>query len=404
MKVNSKSEITVSELEELPEGSFSLIDIRNDESYSYGSLPGAVHIPENIFMEKIENNLDEIVKLISAGKDEPGTMIFVCTRGEKSKIPAEIMNDNGYYALSLNGGYNAWLIQKMLSEKESASAEERRNQIEKDLEKRYRKCITTPFTKAINKYELISPGDRIAVCISGGKDSFLMAKLFQNLKRHNKIPFELKFIVMNPGYSEMNRKMIESNAELLGIPIEMHDSDIFDRVDNVDKNPCYLCARMRRGHLYSMAREAGCNKIALGHHYDDVIETILMGMLYSGQFQTMMPKLHSTNFDGMELIRPLYLIRENDIKRWRDENNLHFIRCACHFTDTCSTFDPEAHNNSKRMETKYIISELKKNNPFIESNIFKSVENVSINSVVAYKKDGVKYHFTETYNQKDKDI
>ena len=204
---------------------------------------------------------------------------------------------------------------------------------------------------------------------------------------------------MDPGYSPANRQVIEENARRLNITITIYESDIFESVFNVEKSPCYLCARMRRGHLYSFAKEMGCNKIALGHHYDDVIETILMGMLYGAQVQTMMPKLHSTNFEGMELIRPLYLVREDDIKAWRDYNDLHFIQCACKFTDTCTTCNNNE-NRSKRMEIKDLIRELKKVNPYVEGNIFKSIENVNLNTVVAYKKDGVKHHFLETYDEK----
>jgi tRNA(Ile)-lysidine synthase TilS/MesJ len=225
----------------------------------------------------------------------------------------------------------------------------------------------------------------------------LMAKLFQELKRHNKFDFDVKFLVMDPGYSPENRQVIENNAKRLNIPITVFESDIFESVFNVEKSPCYLCARMRRGHLYSRAKELGCNKIALGHHYDDVIETILMGMLYGAQMQTMMPKLHSTNFEGMELIRPLYLVREDDIKAWRDANNLTFIQCACKFTDTCSSCQDDGQSNSKRLEVKKLIQELKKTNPFVEGNIFKSVENVNLSTVIAYKKDGVKHHFLDDY-------
>ena len=224
----------------------------------------------------------------------------------------------------------------------------------------------------------------------------LMAKLFQELKLHNKFPFEVKLLVMDPGYSPANRKVIEENAKILNIPITIFESDIFDSVYNVEKSPCYLCARMRRGHLYSFARELGCNKIALGHHYD-VIETILMGMLYGAQVQTMMPKLHSTNFEGMELIRPLYLVREDDIKAWRDYNGLHFIQCACKFTDTCTTCNNEE-NRSKRVEIKELIKTLKKTNPFVEGNIFKSVENVNLDTVVCYKQKGVRHHFLDEYD------
>ena len=271
--------------------------------------------------------------------------------------------------------------------------------VEQSLRKKFRKSIWCKFTKAINEYELVKPGDKIAVCISGGKDSMLMAKLFQELKRHNKFDFEVKFLVMDPGYSPANRQVIEENAKRLEIPIEIFESDIFDSVYNVEKSPCYLCARMRRGYLYSHAQKMGCNKIALGHHYDDVIETILMGMLYSAQFQTMMPKLHSTNFEGMELIRPLYLVREDDIKAWRDYNGLHFIQCACKFTDTCTTCNNEE-NRSKRVEIKELIKKLKEVNQYVEGNIFKSVENVNLETVVAYKKDGVKHHFLDDYDTK----
>jgi len=227
----------------------------------------------------------------------------------------------------------------------------------------------------------------------------LMAKLFQELYRHHKFPFELKFLVMDPGYNETNRKVIEHNARLLGIPITIFETDIFDIVYKEEKNPCYLCARMRRGYLYSKAQELGCNKIALGHHYDDVIETILMGMLYGAQVQTMMPKLHSTNFPGMELIRPMYLIREADIKAWRDRNDLHFIQCACHFTDTCTTCDPNGRTVSKRMEIKQLIAQLKKINPSVEANIFRSMENVNLNTVISYKQGDQVHSFLDRYDE-----
>ena len=283
------------------------------------------------------------------------------------------------------------------SKKELSFAEE----VEQSLRKKFRKNIWCKFTKAINEYELVKPGDRIAVCISGGKDSMLLAKLFQELKRHNKFDFEVKFLVMDPGYSSVNRQVIEENARRLEIPIEIFESDIFESVFNIEKSPCYLCARMRRGYLYSHAQKMGCNKIALGHHYDDVIETILMGMLYGAQVQTMMPKLHSTNFEGMELIRPMYLIREDDIKHWRDYNGLHFIQCACKFTDTCTTCNPDGVTKSKRMETKQLIAKMKEINPYVESNIFKSVENVNLKTIIAYKKDGVKHSFLDTYDQEN---
>ena len=269
--------------------------------------------------------------------------------------------------------------------------------VEEGLRKKFHKSLFSPFAKAIVKYELLKEGDKVAVCISGGKDSMLMAKLFQEIQRHNKYPFELVFMVMDPRYSDLNRKYIEHNAKMLGIPITIFDSDIFDAVFEIEKSPCYLCARMRRGYLYSKAKELGCNKIALGHHYDDVIETILMGMLYSGQIQTMMPKLHSVNFEGMELIRPLYLIREEEIKKWRDYYDLHFLQCACKFTEHNAELNEDKSSESKRLETKGIIAELKKTNPFVEGNIFKSVENVNLSTIVAYKKDGVVHHFLDDY-------
>lgn len=226
----------------------------------------------------------------------------------------------------------------------------------------------------------------------------LMAKCFQELKKYSKFDFDVKYLVMDPGYSPANRQIIEKNAEKLGIPITIRESNIFDSVYNIEKSPCYLCARMRRGYLYNFARELGCNKIALGHHYDDVIETILMGMLYGAQIQTMMPKLYSTNFEGMELIRPLYLIREDDIKAWRDYNELQFIQCACKFTDTCTTCNNEE-NRSKRVEIKELIKTLKKTNPLVENHIFRSVENVNLDTIIAYKKNGVKHHFLEGYDE-----
>ena len=269
--------------------------------------------------------------------------------------------------------------------------------IEKSIRKKFHKSIFSKFTKAINEYQLVREGDKIAVCISGGKDSMLMAKLFQELQRHHKFPFEVVYLVMDPGYNERNRQIIEQNAKILNIPLTIFETNIFEAVYNIEKSPCYLCARMRRGYLYSKAKELGCNKIALGHHFDDVIETILMGMLYGGQVQTMMPKLHSIHFEGMELIRPLYLIREEDIKHWRDYNSLHFIQCACRFTDTCTTCRPNGESASKRMEIKHMIAEMKKVNPYVETNIFRSIENVNLDTVVAYKKNGVRHSFLEDY-------
>ena len=269
--------------------------------------------------------------------------------------------------------------------------------IERSIMKKYRKELWNPFIKAVKNYELVQENDKIAVCISGGKDSMLMAKLMQLLQRYGDVPFELTFLVMDPGYNEKNRKKIEENAKILNVPITVFETNIFDVANSVDKSPCYLCARMRRGYLYSKAKELGCNKIALGHHYDDVIETILMGMLYGAQVQTMMPKLHSTNFPGMELIRPMYLIREDDIKAWRDYNDLNFIQCACRFTENCAACGDEGVNPSKRQEVKMLIRQMKQTNPFVEGNIFKSVENVNLSTVIAYKDADGKHHFLDTY-------
>ena len=246
-------------------------------------------------------------------------------------------------------------------------------------------------------YEMIQDGDKIAVCISGGKDSMLMAKLFQELERHGKKNFEVVFLVMNPGYNEVNYQTILNNAKMLNIPITVFQTEIFDTVVDITDSPCYLCARMRRGYLYSKARELGCNKIALGHHFDDVIETIVMGMLYGAQIQTMMPKLHSTNFEGMELIRPLYLVREADIIHWAQYNDLHFIQCACRFTEGCASCGG-TEKGSKRADVKRLIHSLEQENPYVAKNIFRSVENVNLNTVIGYKKDGVRHHFLDTYD------
>lgn len=271
--------------------------------------------------------------------------------------------------------------------------------VEKSIRKKFHKKLFSRFAKAINEYKLLEEGDHVAVCISGGKDSMLMAKLFQELKKHNKFDFRLSFLVMDPGYNKANREALENNARLLNIPITIFETQIFDAVYEIEKSPCYLCARMRRGYLYNNARKLGCNKIALGHHYDDVIETILMGMLYGAQIQTMMPKLHSTNFEGMELIRPMYLIREEDIIHWKEYNNLKFLQCACRFTENCTSCGEDGAARSKRTEVKELIQSLKKINPYIESNIFRSVENINLNTVIAYKEKGVKHSFLDNYKK-----
>ena len=279
----------------------------------------------------------------------------------------------------------------------AADTESRAEKAQLSIRKKFRKALWTQFAKAVRTYDMVQPGDRIAVCISGGKDSMLMAKLFQEMQWHRKFPFDLEYIVMDPGYNPENRRLIEYNAKTLGIPIKVFESTIFDSVYYIDKNPCYLCARMRRGYLYNQAKQLGCNKIALGHHYDDVIETILMGMLYGGQVQTMMPKLHSTNFPGMELIRPMYLIREDDIKRWRDYNELQFLQCACRFTEMSAQTDSKE-NLSKRKEVKELIRSLHEINPQVEANIFRSVENVNLETIIAYKDDSGTHHFLDSYN------
>lgn len=275
-------------------------------------------------------------------------------------------------------------------------------EIERSIIKRYRKPIWRQFTKAINDYQLIKEGDKIAVCISGGKDSMLLAKLLQELQRHGQIEFELEFIVMNPGYNEENKQKIIENAKILNIPIKMFESEIFEIVDDVEKSPCYLCARMRRGYLYSKAKELGCNKIALGHHFDDVIETILMGMLYGSQIQTMMPKLHSKNFKGLELIRPMYLIKEKDIINWALYNNLSFIQCACRVSNNINSKKTgDTGGGSKRDEMKDLIEHFRKIDSSIEMHIFKSVENVKLDTIISYKKDGKVHHFLDDYNKKE---
>lgn len=373
--------ITIEELNKLDKDTYQIIDIRDKEEVQKDEMPGAVYVPS-----------DEIET--SEKVDLSKKLIICCRIGKISIDVAERLREKGVDAVSLEGGYTAWLLDSIKrKEAESISRD-----VEQSIRKKFRKKIWRMFAKAINTYDLVKEGDKIAVCISGGKDSMLMAKLFQELKLHNKFEFEVKFLVMDPGYSPENRKVIEENARKLNIPITIYESDIFESVYNVEKSPCYLCARMRRGYLYKFAKDMGCNKIALGHHYDDVIETILMGMLYSGQVQTMMPKLHSTNYDGMELIRPLYLIREQDIKSWCRYNDLHFIQCACKFTDTCTTCNNEE-NRSKRVEIKELIKTLKQVNPYVEGNIFKSVENVSLEAIVAYKIDGVKHSFLETYDE-----
>ncbi len=353
------------------------VDIRDKADFDNGHISGSVNMTAQQLMQyDLDANCEVVV---------------VCRNGRASEAAAEQLRQKGVDARSLDGGYSKWLF-------DSIDGSDRSREIEQSIRKKFARPIWSRFARAIIKYELVKPGDRIAVCISGGKDSMLLAKLFQELKAHNKFDFELRFLVMDPGYSAVNRSLIQKNAGILGIPIEIFETNIFNSVFNVRNNPCYLCARMRRGHLYNKAKEMGCNKIALGHHYDDVIETILMGMIYGGQVQTMMPKLHSANFEGMQLIRPMYLIREAEIKRWRDYNDLHFLQCACRFTEENTAVGQSGESDSKRLEIKHLIAELKQRNPQIEANIFRSVENVNLNTIISYKKNGEITHFLDGYN------
>ena len=373
-------DITIEEMETLPAESYELFDIRGEIERAHGILPNSVASSADALME-------------NPPEDKEKKIIICCSRGQISRDIAEELQDQGYEAYSLKGGYVGWLMADM----KKKEADDVCEHVELSIRKKFKKKIWSKFTKAVREYELVKEGDRIAVCISGGKDSMLMAKLFQELKRHNKFNFEVKFLVMDPGYSPENRKVIEENARKMKIPIQIFESNIFESVFEIEKSPCYICARMRRGYLYNFAQQMGCNKIALGHHYDDVIETILMGMLYSAQFQTMMPKLHSTNFEGMELIRPLYLVREADIIHWAQYNDLHFIQCACRFTEGCASCGG-TEKGSKRADVKRLIHSLEQENPYVAKNIFRSVENVNLNTVIGYKKDGVRHHFLDTYD------
>lgn len=367
-----------------------VIDLRGEDDFEKETYPGAM----NIYWEELGERIDEVAK------DMP--VYLICYTGQKSDELAQDLQTKGYEAYSVEGGYRAYLRKKLTDfmkpdENKEERLEERARDVERSIIKKFKKPIWRQFTKAINEYEMIKDGDRIAVCISGGKDSMLMAKLFQELERHGKKNFEVVFLVMNPGYNDVNYETILNNAKILNVPITVFRTEIFDTVADITDSPCYLCARMRRGHLYSKARELGCNKIALGHHFDDVIETIVMGMLYGAQIQTMMPKLHSTNFPGMELIRPLYLIREDDIIHWARYNDLHFIQCACRFTENCASCGG-TEKGSKRAEIKELIHTLEKQSPYVAKNIFRSVENVNLNTVIAYKKDGVRHHFLDDYD------
>ncbi len=389
-----------------------VIDMRTESDYRKGTVPGAVHIDA----AEIKKSREVLPK----GRP----LWFLCHTGDESDELVCELEEEGVDAYSVQGGYREYLRYRLQgaldgkpsheinnTEPDNAAVNDpsppdaahrgtlpRERSAERSIIKKFRRELWCRFTKAVQEYELIQDGDRIAVCISGGKDSMLMAKLFQELYRHGRRNFELVFLVMNPGYNDANYQRILDNARLLHVPITVFHSEIFDIVASEKSSPCYLCARMRRGYLYCKAKELGCNKIALGHHYDDVIETILMGMLYGGQVQTMMPKLHSNNFEGMELIRPMYLIREKDIIHWAQYNDLHFIQCACRFTENCASCGG-TEKGSKRAEIKQLISFLAERDPEVESNIFRSVENVNLNTVIEWKQDGVRHHFLDTYEE-----
>ena len=385
--------ITIESLERTDKDKVLVVDIRPEDQYQRGTFPGAVNLP----MAEFEDRKTEL----ELYKDKE--IYLMCHTGERSLEYVKDLIADGYDAGNVTGGYRSYLkltLTRFVQKDSEEQLAERTREIERSIIKKFRKSVWRPFTKALNEYQLVQEGDKIAVCISGGKDSMLMAKLFQELKRHGKVNFEVVFLVMNPGYNEDNWNIILNNAKLLGIPLTVFESDIFDTVATIDKNPCYLCARMRRGYLYSKAKELGCNKIALGHHFDDVIETILMGMLYSAKIETMMPKLHSQNFEGMELIRPMYMIKEEGIKAWRDYNKLQFIQCACRFTENCSTCG--GGRKSKRDEMKELVEQFRNISSVIDTNIFNSIHNINLNTVIGYHKDDMKYNFLDDYDTKGK--
>ena len=387
--------ITIESLERANKDKILVVDIRPEDQYQRGTFPGAVNLP----MAEFEDRKTEL----ELYKDKE--IYLMCHTGERSLEYVQDLIADGYDAGNVTGGYRSYLkltLTRFVQKDSEEQLAERTREIERSIIKKFRRSVWRPFTKALNEYQLVQEGDKIAVCISGGKDSMLMAKLFQELKRHGKVNFEVVFLVMNPGYNEDNWNIILNNAKLLGIPLTVFESDIFDTVATIDKNPCYLCARMRRGYLYSKAKELGCNKIALGHHFDDVIETILMGMLYSAKIETMMPKLHSQNFEGMELIRPMYMIKEEGIKAWRDYNKLQFIQCACRFTENCSTCG--GGRKSKRDEMKELVEQFRNISSVIDTNIFNSIHNINLNTVIGYHKDDMKYNFLDDYDTKGKKI
>ena len=381
-------QLSIEEVKKLDSNSYQIIDIRSEEEVAHGAIKGAL----NIQAEEIES--DERVL-------HDKKLVIVCSRGKTSVDVAEYLTEKGFDAASLKGGYISWLLDAM---KEDEVAErDIKADVEQSIRKKFKKSIWRKFTKAINTYELVKPGDKIAVCISGGKDSMLMAKLFQELKHHNKFDFDVKFLVMDPGYNEANRHVIEENCRNLGIPATIFESDIFDAVYDIEKSPCYLCARMRRGHLYAFAKELGCNKIALGHHFNDVIETTVMSMFYGSQLQAMPPKLHSTSFPGMTLIRPMYCIHEEDILAWKRYNELEFIQCACRFTENCTTCD-NGGGGSKRQEVKVLLRRLKRDNPNIENSIFRSIHGVALDTMPGYKTEGQEHSFLERFDRVEAEL
>ena len=376
--------ITPDELFHWDPSTYLILDVREREDFEKDSIPGSLHY-----------DLDAILGGSAALPKNAGDyrLVVVCRYGRLSENAAEALRARGLDAYNLEGGYGRFVYESAMR---AEADEERRKEIEKSIRGKFKKDLYGKFCHAIVEYELVKPGDKIAVCISGGKDSMLLAKILQELQRHGNVPFELVYLTMNPGYNEENWSIVQSNAKILGIPLTVFESGIFDAVKEIDKNPCYLCARMRRGNLYANARDLGCNKIALGHHFDDVIETVLMGMLFAGKFETMMPKLHSRNFPGMELIRPLYLVREADVKAWRDYNHLHFIQCACRFTEDCA----DNHGTSRRSDMKELIARLQKVDPTIPQNIFNSTRDVSLNTILGWHTREKAYYFLDDYEER----
>lgn len=379
-------EISPEELAELDPQQIYVVDIRDAAAFQRGTLPGAV----NLNPLELQEGLLEL--------PEEKLIVCLCMWGKISLGLADNLREQGYTAVSLKGGYALWLQRRLEKQAiQDAADSQRLKRIETSLRRKYKRRISSKFVQAICDYEMIQPGDKIAVCISGGKDSMLMAKLFQDLKRHNKIPFGLVFLCMDPGYNEMNRKIIEENAKLLHVPLTFFSTNIFESVFHVEESPCYLCAKMRRGYLYRKARELGCNKIALGHHLSDVLETTLLGLFYGAQLQTMPPKLRSRNFPGMELIRPLYCVHEDAIIAWKNYNGLRFLQCACRFTEERDGA-ADGVGESKRQEMKLLLRELKKTNPNIEKSMFRAIHGVQLDTFPGFKFRGRAFAFPEAYN------